>query len=266
MPRATPKPKANQPANSHLNDGAAAPLDFAANGDEIRVHTPSPEVSSIAEFPILILVDQSGSMTGPKLAAANKGLNFAIDIIKSDFDSKAGTNLTVVGYPGKNGQPYEVLVDCMPARAVNPITLSIQDGGTPMGAALKAGIDILMARYDELRLNQQSVHKPLLFNITDSYATDDVSEATRLIRELDVPPGAVGRPKGKLAAFGLLVGSPDVPTELQNIFWREVQGITPEALVAYFKMVAEICKVMSRSRPGDTIPLPEKPGNGWPVL
>jgi len=125
-------------------------------------------------------------------------------------------------------------------------------GGTPMGAAIKQGLDMIKQRKEEYRANGISFYRPWIFLITDGAPTDEWQSAAAMVRE--------GEASQSFAFFAVGVQGANMDI-LKQISVREplkLQGLKFREL---FQWLSNSMKSVSQSTPGTAVPLP--PPSGW---
>jgi uncharacterized protein YegL len=120
-------------------------------------------------------------------------------------------------------------------------------GDTPIGEAIRKGIELIRARKEQYRANGISFYRPWIFLITDGAPTDEWQSAAALVRE--------GEASKAFAFFTIGVNKADMkvvrePVKLQGLKFRE-----------FFQWLSNSMKSASRSNPGDRIQL--APPLGW---
>jgi len=200
--------------------------------------------------PCLLLVDVSGSMAGAPIAELNEGLRTFRNELDSDDLALKRVEIAMVQFGPLTRHDFEG------ASSWAPPHLTAQ-GDTPMGAAINDGLDMLRARKDEYRRNGIAYYRPWIFLITDGAPTDAWQSAAHRIHEGEAAKefsffavGVQNADMGKLAQISPPTRS---PLHLKGLAFREL-----------FRWLSESMKSVSRSQPGDAVPIP--PPTGWAVI
>ena len=128
------------------------------------------------------------------------------------------------------------------------------NGDTPIGAAISTALELLKTRKEILRNNGIQLFRPWVFLITDGAPTDSWQHVTTLIRQ--------GEDNKAFSFFALGVSGADfnvlrqisarAPIQLQGTKFRE-----------FFVWLSTSLKNVSRSTPGEAVPLPDYRSYGW---
>jgi uncharacterized protein YegL len=199
--------------------------------------------------PCLLLLDTSGSMSGSPIAELNSGVvTFKDDLLMDSLAIKRVEVAIITFGPVKVHSEFSTVSNFFPP-------LLHATGDTPMGAAIKQGIELLRKRKDEYKVNGISFYRPWIFLITDGAPTDEWQSAAEMIKE--------GESSKSFAFFAVGVDRADMVT-LQKISVRaplKLQGLKFREL---FQWLSNSMKSISRSTPGDEVPL--KTPSGWAVI
>lgn len=204
--------------------------------------------------PCLLLLDVSGSMSGEPIRELNDGLTVFKDEVVADDLAVKRVEVSVVTFG-----PIQVVSEFQTADVWQRPTLSAQ-GDTPMGGAILQGLDLLRQRKDIYRSNGAPFYRPWVFLITDGGPTDgDLwRTAAEQIREGEAQKSfaffAVGVEGARMDLLAQLAVRE--PLKLKGLRFRDL-----------FQWLSNSMKGVSRSTPGDTVPIenPKAP-SGWAAV
>jgi uncharacterized protein YegL len=206
-------------------------------------------------LPCVLLLDVSGSMAGKPIAELNEGLRLYKNELVADALAAKRVEVAVVTFGG------EVKVACEFTTTENfqPPHLSAT-GNTPMGAALRTGLDLIGQRKAAYRDNGIPYFRPWVFLITDGVPTDEWRDAAQRVQDGEEHRAFAFFAVGVEGAdFGVLkqIGSRE-PLKLKGLRFRDL-----------FQWLSNSQRSVSHSTPGDQdkvpLPNPAAPG-GWAAL
>ena len=196
--------------------------------------------------PCLLLLDTSGSMAGAPITELNEGLHEFYNELQTDSLAIKRVEVALLTFG-----PVRVISEFNTAECFFDPQLTAE-GDTPMGEAIKKGIELIRNRKDQYRANGISFYRPWIFLITDGAPTDEWRSAAAMVRE--------GEQNKAFAFFAIGVQKADMkilkqisvrdPVRLQGLKFRE-----------FFQWLSNSMKSASRSNPGDKIML--APPLGW---
>lgn len=198
--------------------------------------------------PCVLLLDTSGSMQGDSIEELNRGLQMFRDEIFNDSLSLKRVEIAVVTFG-----PVRVLQDFTTADLFRPPRLEAS-GETPLAAAVTRGLQLLRARKQILRDNGIKLFRPWIFLLTDGEPTDNWQQLPQLIRE--------GEETKSFSFFALGVREANFDV-LRQIAVREPLKLSGVRFREFFLWLSASLKNVSRSNPGDTVPIPDYKPYGW---
>lgn len=196
--------------------------------------------------PCLLLLDVSGSMRGEPIAELNAGLSAFKDELMADALALKRVEIGIVTFG-----PVQIALPFQGATLFYPPTLTAQ-GDTPMGSAIKQGLDMVRQRKDEYKANGISYYRPWVFLITDGGPTDEWKSAAAAVRE--------GEASKSFAFFAIGVQGANMQT-LQQISVREPLRLDGLRFRDLFSWLSSSLRSVSRSTPGTEVPLSSP--QGW---
>lgn len=212
---------------------------------------------------VVLLLDSSGSMQGARIAQLNSGLRGLDAALRRDTLASLRVELAVLSFGGRvraldvrRGGSAEVAFDpsaaFVPVDAFQPPEL-VADGETPMGEAVRRGLELLEGRKEIYRRHGIDYFRPWLLLLTDGRPTDrgweDAARDARLAEERrSVSVYAVGVEGADMDKLGRFSGARP-PLRLRGLAFGDL-----------FEWLSRSLSAVSASRPGDQAPLPPV---GW---
>src|SRR3989442_15270896 len=127
--------------------------------------------------PCLSLLDTSGSMAGAPISELNAGLVTLKDELAADSLAMKRVEVAVITFgPVKVESGFHTAPNFFPPHLEG-------SGDTPMGAAIKQGLNMIKQRKEEYRANGIAFYRPWIFLISDGAPTDAWQSAAAIVRE-----------------------------------------------------------------------------------
>jgi uncharacterized protein YegL len=196
----------------------------------------------------VLLLDVSGSMSGKAIDALNEGLRAFAGDLGTDALARQRVEVAVVTF-GNDG--VQVVHDFATAGQFEPPTLRA-GGGTPMGAAIVQGLEMVEARKAQYKANGIVYYRPWVFLITDGEPTDEWKDAAAQVHAAEAANG--------LAFFAVGVEGANLDT-LGKIAVRTPLKLQGLKFVELFVWLSQSQRTVSSSKPGDQTALPSV--EGW---
>ncbi len=199
--------------------------------------------------PCVLLLDTSGSMGGMPLMQLNEGVRTFKEELMQDSLATKRVEVAVVTFG-----PVNVVSDFHTVPNFHPQELETT-GDTPMGAAIRTGIDMVTKRKKEYKDGGVAYYKPWIILITDGAPTDEWMEAAEMVKQ--------GEAKKSFAFFAIGVEGASMEI-LRQISVRQPLKLKGLMFREFFIWLSASMKMVSAKNPGTTINL--LPPSGWTEL
>ena len=205
-----------------------------------------------ARCSIVLILDVSGSMGGPKIQTVNQALVKFGQIIKEDSVTALRADVAVIEFDHE----ARVVLDFTNGTDFEPPALAVK-GGTNYSKAVNLALDITEARKQSYRDGGIAYYRSLAYFLTDGYPEHDdagaLAQAAARVAEMEQNRG--------IAFFCFGIGTPDLPadmSELAKLAPRQPVELTNmEQLDGSIQWLSRSVAAVSQSQPGEAIRLPE---------
>jgi len=204
--------------------------------------------------PCVLILDTSGSMQtatsngGTRIGALNEGIKLLEQSLKEDSTALVRVQLAIVTAGGPQNEA-DLMMDWTDATHFEAFPLKA-DGSTPLGRAMRIGLQIV--EQAKINLNQSGISytRPWMMVITDGEPTDTNEEWAAAVRECreaeagrKVEIFTIGVEGANMSKVAEISSKP--PLQLEGMKFREL-----------FVWLSASLSAASRSRPGDKLELP----------
>lgn len=207
-----------------------------------------------ARVPICLVLDTSGSMDGLPIAELNQGVKSFFETIRSDDVAQYAAEICVVTFGGS----VRKLVDFMSIERQEVPSLKAE-GGTPMGEAVNAALDLLEQRKQDYKRAGVDYYQPWLVLMTDGAPTDEIGAAAAKTatmvkeRKLAIFPIGIGSAVNMQTLAQFSPTRP--PLRLQGLNFKE-----------FFVWLSRSVSRVSQSTPGEEVKLDVDGIKAWGVV
>lgn len=197
----------------------------------------------------LLLLDTSGSMDGARIAELNEGLRVLRNDLQQDSLAQKRVEIGIVTF----GDVVRVTQDFVTAQELAPPTL-VAGGNTPLGGALRKGLELLRNRKEDYKRNKINYYRPWVMLVTDGAPTDEWQAAASELAMEEERDGAV--------VFAIGVEGADFDVLRQISRRREPMRLKGMQFRELFLWLSKSQKSVSGSRPGEKAQIPAPTGWG----
>jgi uncharacterized protein YegL len=142
---------------------------------------PEFAINNEPRCPVVLLLDNSASMSGEPIEELNRGLITFKESLQQDTLASLRVDLSIVSFGGH----VEHVQDFVTVDDYQPKPLGAK-GLTPMGAAIEYGLDSIKNRKKTYDNNGIQYYRPWMILITDGAPTDSWENAGERIRQAEV--------------------------------------------------------------------------------
>lgn len=196
----------------------------------------------------VLLLDTSGSMEGEKIKEVNAGLKVFHEDLNADRLASKRAEIAIVTFGGV----VETLRPFFTADLFTPPTLTTS-GQTPMGEAIRRGIEMVTERKELYRALGILYYRPWIFLITDGFPTDEWESAARMVHKGEANSSfsfyAVGVEGAEMDTLNAIAVPSRPAIKLKGNRFREM-----------FQWLSKSITAVARSQPEDQVPFPPP---GW---
>jgi uncharacterized protein YegL len=212
--------------------------------DVTFVDNPEPRCACV------LLLDNSGSMSGKPIAQLNAGLKQFQKELAGDTLASRRVEIAIITFG-----PVKVVQDFVSAEGFQASELVV-DGGTPMGEAILEALELVRLRKQQYQANGVAYYRPWVFLVTDGAPTDDWRPAAKAVKEAEKSKAVAFFPVGVEGADMEVLRQLSVraPLKLKGLMFREL-----------FQWLSNSLSGVSRSQVGERLqlPAPDTSPAGW---
>lgn len=203
--------------------------------------------------PCVLLLDNSGSMSGMPIDQLNAGLRQFQQELSSDALAAKRVEVAIISFG-----PVRVVQDFVTADQFRAPQLQ-SEADTPLGEAITEALELIRLRKQQYQANGVAYYRPWIFLITDGAPTDEWRGAAQAVQAAERSKSLAFFPVGVDGAdFDVLRQiSPRTPIGLRGLAFREL-----------FQWLSNSLSNVSKSKVGDVLqlPAPDTTPKGWAVI
>lgn len=204
--------------------------------------------------PVVVVLDCSDSMTQVRpgesrspLEALNGALDILVSELKKDPLAKRRSEVSFIAYGSDVAEPTPF------ATADNLVLPMLEPmGTTSTGAAVEKALEILEERKREYDSNGVQRYRGTVLLITDGLSTDEVEEASKMLKE--------GEANKSFIFFPVAVEGADLEA-LEDLGGKQPARLSGVKFDELFAWLSASQAAVSSSQPGDRVALPSP--EGW---
>lgn len=207
-----------------------------------------------ARCSIVMILDASGSMGGPKIDTVNRALVKFRDIIQEDPVTSLRADVAIISF---DHEP-RVALDFTNGTDFQPPVLTI-NGGTNYSRAINLALDMVEARKQSYRDGGIAYYRSLAYFLTDGYpehdTPGDLAQTAARLAEMEDSRG--------IAFFSFGISQEGFPADLTELaklapdHRPPVELTNMEQLDGSIQWLSRSVAAVSQSQPGENIRLPE---------
>jgi uncharacterized protein YegL len=202
-------------------------------------------------LPCVLVLDGSGSMSGPPIDELNSGLRLLEEELKKDDVASQRVQLLVIRFGDDND--VTIVTDWTDAMSFSAPYIAA-NGVTPMGQAIVVALAKLEEQKARYRANGIAYNRPWLFLLTDGGPTDENWQ-------LAAAQSKAAEQAGKLAFFGIGVGAGADLVKLSEFSTRKPVRLDGLKFREMFLWLSRSTSSASKAAQGTNVQLP--PPSDW---